>query len=93
MNRDQCRSILANLELIQHFAAGGDVAYYIVGKPYLSNKITLNCLHNSGSNYVRLKTRIAVNPETGKEYPVARQKQIGLVEIADHEIMPRNARS
>lgn len=89
MNREQCRAILANLPLIQHYAAGGDIGFYIHDSLFLTNKITLGCLHEAGTSYVRLKTRIAFNPETGASYPVARPRAIGAVHIPKHEIIGR----
>lgn len=71
MNRDQCKAILANLELIRHFAEGGDIGHQApncAGEMMpisVAKGIGLGGLKPDGSTwYLMLKPRYKFNPAT-----------------------------
>lgn len=66
MNRAQAQAILDNLDLIHHFAAGGEIGHRLhdyTGKLvaiYPSHKILLSNIERGGlTNYVKVKPRYA----------------------------------
>ncbi len=71
MNRDNCKAILANLELIQHFADGGDIGHQApncAGEMMpisIAKGIGLQGLKPDGSTwYLMLKPRYKFNTRT-----------------------------
>lgn len=71
MNRDQCKAILANIELIKHFAVGGDIGHQApncAGEMMpisIAKGIGLSGLKPDGSTwYLMLKPRYRYNAET-----------------------------
>ena len=71
MNREQCKAILANLDLIRHFAENGDVGHRAPNchgemMPIsIARGIGLGGLKPNGSTwYLRLKPRYKLNPTT-----------------------------
>ena len=72
MTRDQAKAILQNLDLIRHFANGGDLGHrlfnckgeFVYTSP--TQKIVLSNLRaDKLTGYVRVKPRMAWNAETG----------------------------
>lgn len=71
MNRDHCKAILANLELIKHFAEGGDIGHQApncAGEMMpiaVARGIGLGGLKPDGSTwYLMLRPRYKYNTET-----------------------------
>lgn len=71
MNREQCKAILANLDLIRHFAEGGDIGHRAPdcsGKMmpiHVARGIGLQGLHvDGGTYYLKLKPKYRVNNVT-----------------------------
>ena len=69
MTRNQARAILANIELIRHFAEGGDIGHRLIKchgeHVYTSptSKITLSNLRSDRlTGYVRVKSKYRWNP-------------------------------
>lgn len=92
MNRDHARAIMANIELIRHFAEGGDVGHrkincageYLWTNP--TNKIVLGNLSTDGTgNYVRLKAKYSWNPVLCTFERIERSTTS---RVAESEIMP-----
>jgi hypothetical protein len=72
MTRDQAKAILANLDLIRHFADGGDIGHRLINCHgefvYTSptDKITLSNLRSDRmTGYVRVKTKLVWNSTCG----------------------------
>lgn len=70
MNRENCKAILANIELIRHFADGGDIGHQAkncAGEEmpiHIAKGIGLGSIHPDGSTYyVRLKPHYVMSPD------------------------------
>jgi len=79
MNRDHCKAILANIELIRHFAEGGDIGHQAPNcsgemMPIsVAKSIGLSGLKPDGSTwYLMLKPRYKFNSATQKMERVLR---------------------
>lgn len=90
MTREQARAILAHLDLIRHFANGGEVGLRLhdyKGKfvqTYRAKHIVLSNLRENGTNLVKLKTRYVFNKTLG----VWEHKPYGVTEpIPDFQII------
>lgn len=92
MNREQAKAILANIELIRHFANGGEIGYMrsngrgeYIGTT-LERSIVVSHLHAHPdlTRYVRLKPRMVYSQVTGRCEPSPR---LWLKAIGKHEIM------
>jgi len=73
MNREQCRAILANLDLIRHFAENGDIGHRAPNchgemmQISIAKGIGLGGLKEDGSTwYLKLKPRYRFNNTTQK---------------------------
>lgn len=93
MNRKQATAILANLELLKHFAAGGDIGFRLydyTGKyvrTYPTHKLNLGSLHEKGTQYVRLKSKLRYDPALGAHVRVERSK---LDPVQESEVITEN---
>lgn len=69
MTRDQAKAIIANIELIRHFADGGDIGHrtYTCTGEFLginpAHKINLCNLRVDERYYIRLKAKLVWNSE------------------------------
>jgi hypothetical protein len=79
MNRDQCKAIIANIELIRHFAEGGDIGHQApncAGEMMpisISRGVGLSGLKPDGSTwYLMLKPKYKFNSITKKMERVMR---------------------
>lgn len=79
MTRDQARAILANLDLIRHYAAGGDIGHRMINyrgeflHTDVARHIVLGNLSTDGSHrYVMVKPKYRMDPETGGPVRVER---------------------
>ena len=69
MTREQAQAILENIDIIRHYANGGDIGFraHNYKGEYLgirvSNKINLCNLHPGGTGLVMLKPRLRVSAE------------------------------
>ncbi len=67
MNREQCQAILENLDLIRHYAEGGDIGHRlhdyrgVFVKIYRAKKINIGNMHPGGTTYVKLKPKLRFN--------------------------------
>lgn len=91
MNREQARAILAHIDLIRHFAKGGDIGHrHINCKGDLvrispTDKILLSGMQADSTFYVKVKARYETSKESGK--PI-RIRRCWTQEIYEHEIIP-----
>lgn len=92
MTRDQAKAILANLDLIKHFAQGGDIGhrgYTWNGEPLdikPASKITLGNLKPCRDRYyVKVKAKFAWNPVLKIH---ERQQRCWPERIDEHEVIP-----
>ena len=64
MTREQAQAIIAHLDLIRHFADGGDIAHKLIDcngnhvRTTVCRNIVLSNLRPDHTNYVRVKARI-----------------------------------
>lgn len=64
MNREQAKAIVAHIDLIRHFAEGGDVGHRLIDcyghqvAIYPTHRINLGGLHVDGTYYVRVKPKL-----------------------------------
>lgn len=93
MNREQCQAILENLDLIRHFAQGGDIGHRlhdyrgVFVKLYPAKKINLGNLHpGAGTTYVKLKPKLRFNTRYGAWERVERTHYDN---IGEHEVLPK----
>lgn len=90
MNREQANSIIRNLELLKHFASGGEIGFRLHDyrgkyvKTYPSIRLNLSGLHEGGTHYVRLKAKLRYDPELGVHVRVQRSR---LEPVHEHEII------
>lgn len=94
MTREQARAILAHLDLIRHYAEGGDVGHrmhnhrgeFLYTSP--ARGICLGNLRTDSTNYVRVKPRFVFDRANGS--PVRRPRAFP-ERIAEHEIIDGGA--
>ena len=65
MTREQARAILAHLDLIRHYADGGEVGLRLPSKTVRLKHICLSNLRVDGTNVVRVKSRYVFNKTLG----------------------------
>ena len=93
MNRAQARAILDNLDLIQHFADGGEIGHRMhdyTGTQvaiYPTQKILLSNIESGGlTNYCKVKKRLTISPASGA---VIWKPRYWPEKISEREIIPR----
>jgi hypothetical protein len=91
MNREHARAILAHIDLIRHFAEGGDVGHRLINcrgehvAVYPTDKINLGGLNTAGTYYVRVKPKLAWDKVLQRH---VRHVRHWPEKIQPHEIMP-----
>lgn len=55
MTRDEAKAVLDNLDIVRHYASGGDLEWRIHDAWHHSSRLTLCCLHTG--NYRAIKGR------------------------------------
>lgn len=90
MNREQCQAILENIDLIRHFAEGGDVGHRlhdyrgVFVKIYPAKGVMVGNLHPGGTTYVKLKPKLRFNKHIGVWERVERTFYD---DIGEHEVL------
>ncbi len=90
MNREQCRALLENIDLIRHFAEGGDVGHRlhdyrgVFVKIYPAKGVMVGNLHPGGTTYVKLKPKLRFNKHIGVWERVERTFDD---DIGEHEVL------
>lgn len=92
MNRDQAKAIIANLDIVKHFAEGGDLGYrlYTYDGELIcispTDKIILSNITPMSTHYVKVKTKYRWNPIFNRHERVQR---CSFDCIDENELMPR----
>ena len=92
MNRDQAAGILENIDIVRHYAHGGDIGFRLhdykgdlVGI-YPARGLNLSGIAHGGTHYVMLKAKLAWNPFTRC---FERKERCTLSNVSESEIIQR----
>lgn len=93
MNRKQAKGLIANLDILRHFAEGGDIGHRLFDykgnmvKICPTDKLNLSNISIISTNYVKVKQKIRWNPILKCHERVSRHWHES---IDENEIIPRS---
>lgn len=93
MNRDQARGLLANLDILRHFAEGGDIGHRLINyKGELvritpTDKLNLSGISSVSTYYVKVKVKLRWNSNL---QCYERVRRCFTEAISENEVIPRS---